>query len=174
MAFILYGLARLLFIKITGFNVVTLERWRLFLQQHCIHTAACCFVAPLGAHKQFTLYKPGRGACLFFVFLKGQCHEIFDISFFMNQLPQAPEYPTWPFRIFSKNHGDIHSSRCTTSVIDTCGKWKKISIRKVLNIMFGHLWVAKLRYRSFFFFFKLTLKCKQFDIVCYFQGLGGR
>jgi hypothetical protein len=51
-----------------------------------------------------------------------------------------------PFRIFSKIRGDIRGSRCTTSVVDTGGKWKKSSIRKILIILFGHLWVVELTY----------------------------
>ncbi len=47
---------------------------------------------------------------------------------------------------FSKTCGDIHSSRYTTSVIDTGGKWKKSSIRKVFIISFGHLWVVELAF----------------------------
>jgi hypothetical protein len=39
----------------------------------------------------------------------------------------------------SKIRGDIRSSRCTAGVVDTGGKWKKSSIRKVFNISFGHL-----------------------------------
>jgi hypothetical protein len=63
--------------------------------------------------------------------------------------PQATEYPNMvvPFRMFSKIRGDIRSSRCTTRVVDTGGKWKKSSIRKVLNILFGHLWVVELTNR---------------------------
>jgi hypothetical protein len=53
--------------------------------------------------------------------------------------PQAPEYPFVATSNFSKIHGDIRSSRCTTGVVDTSGKWKKSSIRKVLIILFGHL-----------------------------------
>ncbi len=61
------------------------------------------------------------------------------LVFFMNQFPPSPlSIPLGPFRIFSK----IRSSRCTTSVVDTGGKWKKSSIIKVLIIMFGHLWFA--------------------------------
>jgi hypothetical protein len=52
-----------------------------------------------------------------------------------------------PFRIFSKIRGDIRSSRCTTGVVDTGGKWKITSIRKVFIISFGHLWVVELAYR---------------------------
>ncbi len=32
--------------------------------------------------------------------------------------------------------GYIHSSRCTTCFVETGGKWKKSSIRKVFNILF--------------------------------------
>jgi hypothetical protein len=49
--------------------------------------------------------------------------------------------PLGSFKIFPKICGDIRSSKCTTSVIDTGGKWKKSSIRKICIICFGHLWV---------------------------------
>jgi len=63
--------------------------------------------------------------------------------------------PVGPFQIFPKIRGDIHSSRCNTSVVDnTSGKWKKSSIRKVLNIFCGHHWDVE-----------FTLRCKQSDIV---------
>jgi hypothetical protein len=35
--------------------------------------------------------------------------------------------------------GDIRGSRCTTGIVDTGGKRKKSSIRKILIILFGHL-----------------------------------
>jgi hypothetical protein len=44
--------------------------------------------------------------------------------------------------------GHIRSSRCTTSLTDTGGKWKISSIRKVLSILFGHLWVVERRYKQ--------------------------
>jgi hypothetical protein len=69
-----------------------------------------------------------------------------------------------PFRIFSKIHGDIGSSRCTTGVVDTGGKWKESSIIKVLIILFGHLWEVELTYR-YIFAFKITLRSQQPDIV---------
>jgi hypothetical protein len=56
-------------------------------------------------------------------------------------------YPLGPFRFFSKILGDICSSRCTTSVVDTGGKWKISSIRKVLIILFRHLWIVGLKNR---------------------------
>jgi hypothetical protein len=33
------------------------------------------------------------------------------------------------------------------SVVDTGGKWKKSSIKKVLTILSGHLWLVELTYR---------------------------
>ncbi len=56
---------------------------------------------------------------------------------------------------YSKICGDIRSSRCTTSVINTGDKWKISSIIKVLIILFGHLWEVELTYR-YIFAFKLT------------------
>ena len=50
------------------------------------------------------------------------------------------------FRIFAKIRGDIRSSRFATGVNDTGGKWKKSSIRKILIILFGRLWVVELTY----------------------------
>jgi hypothetical protein len=41
----------------------------------------------------------------------------------MNQFPQAPEYP---IRVVS----NIRSSRCTSGVVDTGGKWKTIFHQK--------------------------------------------
>jgi hypothetical protein len=58
--------------------------------------------------------------------------------------PKPLIIPLGPFRIFSKIHGDIHSSRCTTGVVDTGYKWKKSSIRKIFIITFGHLWIVEL------------------------------
>ncbi len=63
-----------------------------------------------------------------------------------------------------KIHGDIRSSRCTSGVVDTDGKWEKSSIWKVLIILFGHLWVVESRYR-YNFSFKFTLMCMQPDVV---------
>ena len=60
--------------------------------------------------------------------------------------PKPLIIPLGPFQIFSKFGRDIPSSRCTTGVFDTGGKWKKSSIRKVFIIYFGHLWVVELAY----------------------------
>jgi hypothetical protein len=56
--------------------------------------------------------------------LKEQCHEIFDFSFFI---------PLGQFQILFKSCGDIHSSRCTTGVVDSGGKWKKVFKLKYFN-----------------------------------------
>jgi hypothetical protein len=55
--------------------------------------------------------------------------------------PQAPENTRRDVSNFFVIRGDIRNSRCTTGVVDnTSGKWKKSFIRKVLIILFGHLW----------------------------------
>ncbi len=58
---------------------------------------------------------------------KGQCHETFDFMFFSwICFTQAFEYPIRALsNLFKKIHRDIRSSRCTTGVIETGGKWKK-------------------------------------------------
>ncbi len=50
----------------------------------------------------------------------------------MNKFPLSSLYNFRSFWIFLKNYRDICSSRCTTGVHDTGGKWKKSSIRIVL------------------------------------------
>ncbi len=70
------------------------------------------------------------------------------LVFLMNQFSPSPWlYHYGRFDFFFLIRGDIHSSRCTTSVNDTGGKWKKSSIRKFCIISFGHLWVVELSYR---------------------------
>jgi hypothetical protein len=63
--------------------------------------------------------------------LKGQCHEFFGFRFstWISFL-QAPYIPLGPFRVFSKICGDVHSSRCTTGVIDTGGIQKNLESEK--------------------------------------------
>ncbi len=76
--------------------------------------------------------------CFCVCIVKKQCHEIVDFRFFLwISFPQAPEYTIGPFQMFSKIRGDIRSSRCTTGVLDTGGKWKKSSTRKVLIIFWN-------------------------------------
>jgi hypothetical protein len=60
--------------------------------------------------------------------------------------PKPLSIPLQPFQIFLKFGGEIRSSRCTTGVDDTGGKWKKSSIIKVLIILFGHLWEVELTF----------------------------
>jgi hypothetical protein len=50
-----------------------------------------------------------------------------------------------------KIRGDIRSSRFATGVNDTGGKWKKSSIRIILIILFGHLWVVEETYTVYKF-----------------------
>jgi hypothetical protein len=96
---------------------------------------------------------------------KGQCHEIFYFWFFHESVSPKPlSIPLGPFQIFPKICGDIRSSRCSTGVNDTGGKWKKSSIIKVLIILFGHLWEVELTYK-YIFAFKFTLRSRQPDIV---------
>jgi hypothetical protein len=79
--------------------------------------------------------------------LKGQCHEIFASDYFHESVSLQPQsIPLRPFRIFLKIRGDIRSSRLATGVNDTGGKWKKSSIRKIVIISFGHLWVVEEAY----------------------------
>ncbi len=88
---------------------------------------------------------------------------------FMYQFPPSPWESLGSCRIFSKIRADIRSSRCTTGVVDTGGKWKKSSIIKVLIILFVHLWEVELTYRCIFAF-KFTLRSRQPDsvpIICH-------
>ncbi len=79
------------------------------------------------------------------IVLKGQCHEIFDFWFFHESVSLKPlSIPLGPFQIFAKICGDIRSSRLTTGVVDNGGKCKKSSIRKILIILLGHLWIVEL------------------------------
>ncbi len=72
--------------------------------------------------------------------------------------------PLGPFQIFLEIRRDIRSSRCNSGVIDTGGKWKKSSIKKVYIILFGQPWEVELTYR-YIFAFKFTLRSQQPGIV---------
>ncbi len=88
--------------------------------------------------------------------LKGHCHEIFCFGFFLDPVsPKSLIILLGPFRTFSKFRGDICSSRFATGVNDTGGKWKKSSSRKILIILFGHLWVVELTYIFLYCFIHL-------------------
>ncbi len=106
--------------------------------------------------------------------LKGQCYEIVDLRFFHEFVSPEPLLVSQQgyFKFF-KIRGDIGSSRCTSGAVDTGGKWKKYSIRKVLIILFGHLWSGELTYRKVFSF-KFTLRCQQSDemTLMLFSGRG--
>jgi hypothetical protein len=45
------------------------------------------------------------------------------LVFYESVCPQPQSIPLGPFRIFSKNRGDIRKSRCTTGINDTGGKF---------------------------------------------------
>jgi hypothetical protein len=54
-----------------------------------------------------------------YIELKGQCHKIFNLSFFHESASPKPlNLPLGPFRIFSKICGDISSSKCTIDVFN--------------------------------------------------------
>ncbi len=53
--------------------------------------------------------------------------------FSLIRFPQAPEYTIRAVSNFFKSRGDIHSSRCTTGVVDAGGKWKKVFKLKYFN-----------------------------------------
>jgi hypothetical protein len=60
-----------------------------------------------------------------FIHFKGQSNEIFFASGFFHESvsPKPLSTPLGPFLFFSKIHGDIRSSRCTTGVVETGGKF---------------------------------------------------
>ncbi len=60
--------------------------------------------------------------------LKGTVPRDFRLLVFLKPLSM----PLGPIRLFSNICGDIRSSRCTTGVNDTGGRWKKSSMRKIL------------------------------------------
>jgi hypothetical protein len=75
--------------------------------------------------------------------LKGQCHEIFDFRFFHESV--SPKPLSYDHLIFFLICGNIRSSRCTTgvtdtggkfttSVIDTSGKLPLVSLTPVANL----------------------------------------
>jgi hypothetical protein len=63
--------------------------------------------------------------------IKGTAIRDFSLS------PKPLFIPLGLVQIFFSISGDISSSRCTTGVVAANGKWKKSSIRKVLNILSG-------------------------------------
>jgi hypothetical protein len=61
------------------------------------------------------------------------------VFFLYSVSPKPLIIPLGSFRTFSKIRGDIRSSMFATGVVDTGGKWKKTSSRKISIILFGHL-----------------------------------
>jgi hypothetical protein len=78
------------------------------------------------------------------VLIKGRVSvaRFFASGFFHESV--SPKNLIIPLGPFSQIRGDIRSSRFSTGVVDTGGKWKKSSIRKFVMISFGHLWVVEL------------------------------
>ncbi len=64
-----------------------------------------------------------------YIYLKGQCHEIFCFRFFSWIIfPQAPKKNIrFTFRNLSKIRGDIGNSRCTTGINDIGGNLPPVS-----------------------------------------------
>jgi hypothetical protein len=70
----------------------------------------------------------------FFRNLKRQCHEIFDFRFLHESVSPKPlGMPLGLFRIFL-----VAARGCTTGVVDTGGKWKKSSKRKISIMLCEH------------------------------------
>jgi hypothetical protein len=94
--------------------------------------------------------------------LKGQCHGFSHESV----SPKLVRIPIGSFQFFSGICGDICSSRCTTGVVDTGGKWKKIFNQESLKYFVWTPLGSRLTNR-YFFFFKFILRCKQSHIVLF-------
>ncbi len=81
------------------------------------------------------------------VYLKGQCHEIFDFCFFSwISFPQAPEYTNRAISNFFEN-----SRRYKQLKVHHRCRWHRWQMAKIFklktfNISFGHLWVVELMY----------------------------
>ncbi len=102
------------------------------------------------------------GKIFFLNWSNKKCHNIFVYRFkgtvphdFWLQVfhesisPKPLSIPFGRFQIFPKICRD--TCRWTTSIIDTGGKLEKSLVRKVLNVLFGHLCVVKSTYRWNFF-----------------------
>ncbi len=85
--------------------------------------------------------------------------ELLDLSF-KGTMPQE----FWAVLIFFKNSQRDSLLKVLQGVVDTGGKWKKSSIRKVSIILFGHLYFVEFTFKHIFSL-KITLMCKQSDIV---------
>ncbi len=104
--------------------------------------------------------------------LKVQCHEKFCFWFFSwISFPLAPEYTIRTVSNIFEN-SRIRRSRLTTGVVDAGGKWKKSSIRKILIILLGHLWIVEVSH-IYIFAFKFTLKgqCHEIFDFCFFSWI---
>ncbi len=68
------------------------------------------------------------------------------VLFMFSGFPPAPEYSFKTVSNFFENSRRYSQLKVATGVTDTGGKWKKSSIRKILIILFGHLWVVEETY----------------------------
>jgi hypothetical protein len=112
-------------------------------------TPQCLYLFDTLMPQTLILLEPKRrgGSLGLFYCLKGLSRDFRLVVFYHESVsPKHLSIPLRPFQIFSKTRGDIRGSRCTTGVNDTGGKWKKSSSRKILIILFGHLWVVELTY----------------------------
>ncbi len=74
-------------------------------------------------------------------------------GFFMNQFPQAPEYTIWAVSNIFENswrHSIFEAQGALIPVSLTSAANGKI-FRKILIVLFGHLWVVELTYINFCF-----------------------
>ncbi len=102
-------------------------------------------------------------------FLKGTVSRDFLLLVFFISFPPAPEYPIRTVSNFFENSRRYSQLKVDTGVADTGSKWEKSSIRKILIILLGHLWIVELTY-IYIFAFKFTLRYLQPNInpiVCH-------
>ncbi len=100
--------------------------------------------------------------------LKGQCHEIFDFKIFhVSVSPKPLSIPLVPFQIFLQIRWNIRSSRCTTGiagtggkfttgVIDTSGELPLVSLTPAANLLRYHWHWWQIFKDGCKFFFKFT------------------
>jgi hypothetical protein len=91
---------------------------------------------------------------VFLLKLKGQCHKVF---FHESVSPKPLCIPLGPFLICLK-FAEIFAAQGAPPVsLTPVENGKKISVIKVLIVLFGHLWEVELTYR-YIFAFKFTLR----------------
>ncbi len=112
----------------------------------CLHASLCkkYYYWTLNTVLAIFFVKPFLSELVYIVHKRDSVTRFFASgSFHESVSPQPQSIPLRRFGIFSKIRGGIRSSRFATAVTDTGGKWNKSSIRKILIILFGHLWVEE-------------------------------